>query len=108
MKAYLKNARISPKKLRVIAEVIRGLEAKEALDLIKFMPKKGADIMYKLLASAVANAQHNDMAEVEGLKIHLISVDKGVVYKRGHAVGRGRYHRLLKRTSNVTLELENS
>ena len=75
MKAYLKNARISPKKLRVIAEVIRGKDAKEALDLLRFMPKKGAEIMYKVLASAVANAQHNDQAELDSLKIHTVSVD---------------------------------
>jgi len=108
MKAYLKNERISPKKLRVIAEVIRGKEAKEAQDILKFMPKKGAKVMHKLLSSAIANAVHNDQAELESLKIHTVSVNKGVVYKRGHAVGRGRYHRLLKRTSNVILELENS
>lgn len=108
MKAYLKNERISPKKLRVIAEIIRGKEAKEAQDILKFMPKKGAKIMYKVLSSAIANATHNDNAELDSLKIHTVSVLEGVVYKRGHAVGRGRYHKLLKRTSNVVLELENS
>lgn len=108
MKASLKNVRISPKKMRVIAAVIRGRTAKESLDLLRFMPKKGAKIMHKLLTSAVANATHNDQVEADTLKIHSVSVCEGVVYKRGHAVGRGRYHRLLKRTSNVYLELENS
>lgn len=108
MKAYVKNVRISPKKLRVIAEIVRGKNAKDALDILKFMPKKGAKIMHKALASAVANATHNDGADKENLKIYSVSVLEGVVYKRGHAVGRGRYHRLLKRTSNVSIELENS
>lgn len=106
MKAYLKNIRISPKKLRVVAHVIRGRNTKEALDLLQFMPNKGGKILFKLVTSAVANATHNDGQKEEALKIHAISVDKGIVYKRGNAVGRGRYHRILKRTSNVTLELE--
>jgi len=106
MNAYVKNVRISPKKLRVIAEAVKGMSAQEALDILKFMPKKGADILYKAVHSAVSNAKHNDDVQVENLNIYTICVDKGVVYKRGNPVGRGRYHRILKRTSNVSVSLE--
>jgi len=60
MKAYAKNIRISPKKLRVVAEVVRGMKAGEALDFLKFAPKKGAGLLHKVVNSAVQNAVHND------------------------------------------------
>ena len=74
MKASVKNVRISPKKLNVIAYIIRNMTAKDALDTLKFMPKKGADIMYKVVASAVANAEHNDSQAVAELVISSVSV----------------------------------
>ena len=106
MKAYGKNIRISPKKLRVVAEVIRGQNAEEALKFLKFAPKKWADLLYKLLASAIANAENNDNQNVSTLYISTLSVNKGVVYKRWNPVSRGRMHPILKRTSNVKLELQ--
>ncbi len=106
MKAYGKNIRISPKKLRVIAEIIRGQNVWEALSFLKFAPKKWADLMYKVLASAVANAENNDNQKVDTLYISSLSVDKGIVYKRWNAVSRGRSHPILKRTSNIKLELQ--
>ena len=106
MKAYGKNIRISPKKLRVVAAVIRGQNASEALSFLKFAPKKGADILYKILHSAVANAQNNDGQKLENLYIDTVSVNKGIVYKRGNPVSRWRMHPILKRTSNIILELQ--
>lgn len=106
MKAYAKNIRISPKKLSVIAMIVRQAgTATKALDLLRFMPKKGAPILFKVLSSAVANAVHNDAQQVENLKVKNLIISKGIVYKRGNPISRGRNHRILKRTSNVLLEL---
>ena len=106
MKAYWKNIRISPKKLRVIAEIIRGQDATEALNFLKFAPKKWADLLYKILASAIANAENNDNQKVDTLFISSLIINKGIVYKRWNAVSRGRSHPILKRTSNIKLELQ--
>ncbi|MDA7494818.1 50S ribosomal protein L22 [Candidatus Gracilibacteria bacterium] len=106
MKAYGKNIRISPKKLRVIAEVIRGQNVNEALAFLKYAPKKGADLLYKVLHSAVSNAENNDSQKAEDLYIDTLNIQKGIVYKRGNPVSRGRMHAILKRTSNITLELQ--
>ncbi len=88
MKASVKNVRISPKKLNVIAYIIRNMTAKNALDTLKFMPKKGADIMYKVVASAVANAEHNDSQVVAELIITSVNVTQGLVYRRINPVSR--------------------
>jgi len=106
MKAYGKNIRISPKKLRVIAKVVRGQSAIEALSFLKFAPKKWANLLYKILHSAVANAENNDNQKLSNLYISTLSVNKGIVYKRWNPVSRGRMHPILKRTSNIILELK--
>ncbi len=106
MKANAKNIRISPKKLRVVAEVIRGMNAEQALKFLKFAPKKGADLLYKVVHSAVSNAVHNDSQKADELMIDTLIITKGIVYKRGRPVSRGRMHPILKRTSNVKLELQ--
>jgi len=106
MKAYGKNIRISPKKLRVVAEVVRGKKVDEALGFLKFAPKKGADILYKILFSAVKNAEHNDNQKASDLYLDTLIITKGIVYKRGRPVSRGRMHPILKRTSNIVLELQ--
>ncbi len=106
MKAYGKNIRISPKKLRVVAEVIRGQNALEALSFLKFAPKKWADLLYKILKSALANAENNDNQKADTLYISTLVINKGIVYKRWNPVSRGRMHPILKRTSNVKLELQ--
>lgn len=105
MKALAHNIRISPIKLNVIAKIIRNMEVKKALDVLKFMPNKGAKILYDVLHSAVSNAEHNDMQELANLSLKSVSVTKGIVYKRGNPISRGRSHPILKRTSNVLLEL---
>ncbi len=106
MKAYGKNIRISPKKLRVVAEVVRWEKVTEALKFLKFAPKKWADLLYKVVASAAANAQNNNGQKLEDLYIDSIIINKGIVYKRGNPVSRWRMHPILKRTSNVALELQ--
>ncbi len=105
MKASVRNIRISPKKLNVIAYVVRNMKAQEALDTLRFMPKKGAQIVYDVLKSAVANATHNDSQKIEDLRIASISVTQGLVMKRINPISRGRAHRILKRTSHVDITL---
>jgi len=106
MKAYGKNIRISPKKLRVVAEIIRKQGVEEALSFLKFAPKKGADILYKILFSAVSNAENNNSQKASDLYISSVIINKWIVYKRSNPVSRGRAHKILKRTSNISLELQ--
>lgn len=106
MKAYWKNIRISPKKLRVVAEVIRNREATWALNFLKFAPKKWADILYKVLHSAVSNAVNNNSQNANDLYIDQVVITKGIVYKRWQPISRWRMHPILKRTSNIRLELQ--
>ncbi|MDD3302964.1 MAG: 50S ribosomal protein L22 [Candidatus Gracilibacteria bacterium] len=106
MKANLKNVRISPKKLRVSAEVVKGKNVEEALKFLRFAPNKGAKILYKVLFSAVKNAENNNSQEINNLYIGTLLITKGIVYKRGQPISRGRMHPILKRTSNVKLELQ--
>lgn len=106
MKAYLRNVRISPKKLAIIAYIIRNKDVNWALNFLKFAPKKWAKILYKVLFSAVSNAVNNDSQDVNKLYISSLIISKWIVYKRGQPVSRGRIHSILKRTSNVKLELQ--
>lgn len=106
MKAYGKNIRVSPKKLRVVAEIIRGQSVEKALSFLKFAPKKGAGILYKVLFSAVSNAENNDSQKASDLYISSLSINKWLVYKRSNPVSRWRAHKILKRTSNIALELQ--
>lgn len=106
MKAYWNNIRISPKKLRVVAEIVRWQDVTKALDFLKFAPTKWAGLLYKLVYSAMSNAVNNDGQSKEDLILGTIITNKGLVYKRGQAISRGRSHRILKRTTNVTVELQ--
>jgi large subunit ribosomal protein L22 len=105
MKASVRNIRISPKKLNVIVYIVRNMDAKTAMDTLRFMPKKGANIVYDVIKSAVANATHNDSQKIEDLTIASISVTQGLVFKRINPISRGRAHRILKRTSHVDVTL---
>lgn len=105
MKSHLKNARISPKKLNLVAGMVRGEKTHEALNQLKFTPKKGAKILHKLITSAVANATNNFEQNEENLYVKSIMVTKGVTYKRGLPVSRGRYHPVLKRNTNIVVEV---
>ena len=101
--AKLKYARISPQKCRLVADTVRGAEASKALNTLKFMPKKGADLIYKVLWSAVENAQNNQGADVDDLKVTLIHVDAAPVLKRFGAKAKGRGTRIVKRNSHITI-----
>lgn len=105
MKAILKNARISPKKMNLVAGLVRGKKANDALAQLKFTPKKGAELLYKVLHSAMSNATNNFKQKKEELYIKSILVTKGMTYKRGIPVSRGRYHPILKRNCHVVIEV---
>lgn len=102
-KAKLSYARISPQKCRLVADQIRGLPVDKALQILAFSPKKGAAIVKKVLESAIANAEHNDGADIDELKVARIFVDQGPSLKRMHARAKGRGNRILKRTSHITV-----
>lgn len=103
--AKLRFARISPQKCRLVADQIRGLEVDKALELLQFSPKKGAAIVKKVLESAIANAEHNDGADIDELKVSSIFVDEGPTLKRLRARAKGRANRILKRTSHITVKV---
>lgn len=102
-KAILRNARISPQKMRLVVDLVRGQAVGRALDVLQFQNKKGARMLRKLLESAIANAEHNEGADVDELHVSLAHVDEGPVMKRMSARARGRANRIVKRTSHVTL-----
>ena len=101
--AKLSGARISAQKVRLVADQVRGLPVEKAEQLLTFSPKKAAHIVKKVLLSAVANAEHNEGADIDELKIQTIMVDEGPTMKRGRARAKGRGTRILKRTSHITL-----
>ena len=99
----LRYARISPQKCRLVADVVRGQNAGKAISTLKFMPKKGAELVRKVLESAVANAEHNHGADIDELKVSLIHVDAAPVLKRFAARAKGRGARIVKRNSHITV-----
>lgn len=105
MKAILRQTRISPKKANLVAGMVRGRNAEEALTMLKFMPKKGAKILYKVVHSAVSNAENNMGQDRSELEIKKILVTKGPTYKRSNPISRGRAQPILKRTSHITVEV---
>ncbi len=104
--AKLRKARIAPQKVRLIADQIRGLPVDQAINLLAFSSKKAAGIVKKVLESAIANAEHNDGADVDELTVSHISVDEGPTMKRWRARARGRASKILKRTCHVTISVE--
>ena len=102
-KAILRSIRISPQKARLVADQVRGLPVARALDLLKFSDKKAAHIIYKVLWSATANAENNNGADVDELKVATIMVDEGPILKRFMARAKGRGTRISKRTSHITV-----
>ncbi|MES9816027.1 MAG: 50S ribosomal protein L22 [Candidatus Thiodiazotropha sp.] len=101
--AKLRHARISAQKGRLIADQIRGLPVEQALDILSFSKKKGAALVKKVLESAIANAEHNDGADIDELKVAAVSVDDGPTMKRIRARAKGRATRILKRTSHINV-----
>lgn len=105
IKASLKNFRQSPRKVRSVANLVRGKSVVKALDTLNFLSKKAADPLYSLLQSAVANAKNNHGLEKEGLMIKELRVDVGDVLKRRMPRARGSAYPINKRTSHVLLVL---
>ncbi len=106
MKAILRRIRISPKKANLVAELVRNKNALEAVDILNFTPKKAAKVLKKVVQSAIANAEENNKQKKEGLYIKEIIVTEGPTYKRSLPISRGRMHPILKRTSHITVKVE--
>jgi large subunit ribosomal protein L22 len=103
VKARLSHARISAQKCRLVADQIRGKNVESALQLLSFSPKKAASVMKKVLESAIANAEHNEGADIDELKVSTVFVDEGPTMKRIRPRAKGRANRILKRTSHITV-----
>jgi large subunit ribosomal protein L22 len=101
--AKLRGTRLSAQKGRLVADLIRGLPVDRALNILAFTPKKGAVIIKKLLESAIANAEHNNGADIDELKVRTIMVDEGTTLKRFTARAKGRGNRILKPTCHITV-----
>ena len=99
--ASLRGARLSAQKGRLVADLIRGKPVDQAINLLAFSPKKGAGLMRKLLESAIANAEHNDGADIDTLKVKTITVERGMYLKRFQARAKGRGARVLKYTCHI-------
>ncbi len=103
VKARLKGVRLSAQKARLVADQIRGKQVGEALNILNFSTKKGAHLVRKLLESAIANAEHNEGADVDELSVSRIFVDEGMTMKRIRPRAKGRADRILKRSCHITL-----
>ena len=101
--AKLKGAPISAQKCRLVANQVRGMSVGEAEQMLSFSPKKAAGIVRKVLMSAIANAENNEGADIDELKIKAIFIDEGTTFRRLRARAKGRGSRILKRTSHVTV-----
>ena len=102
-KAILRGVRLSEQKGRLVADLVRGKSVEQALNILTFSPKKGAKIIRKVLESAIANAEHNDGADIDTLKVKTIHVEEGMTLKRFTARAKGRGNRILKPTCHVYL-----
>ena len=105
-KAVAKYVRIAPRKVRVVMDLIRGKNVAEAFAILKFTPKVGADAIEKVLKSAVANAENNFDMNVDKLFISTAFVDQGPTMKRIHPRSRGQAYKIKKRSSHITIALE--
>jgi large subunit ribosomal protein L22 len=105
MEAIAKHnfARISPQKARLVADQIRGKSVDQALETLTFSNKKAAELIKKVLESAIANAEHNEGADIDDLNVAKIFVDEGPIMKRIMPRAKGRADRILKRSSHITI-----
>jgi large subunit ribosomal protein L22 len=103
--AKLKGARISAQKARLVADQVRGKPVEEALSLLEFSSKKAAQIVKKILDSAIANAENNEGADVDELKVSSIFVDEGMTMKRLRPRAKGRADRIFKRSCHITVKV---
>jgi len=106
-KAILRGVRLSAQKGRLVADLIRGKRIEEALNILIFSPKKGAAIIKRVLESATANAEHNDGADIDELKIKEIYIEKGSVLKRFSARAKGRADRISKQSCHIYVTVGN-
>jgi large subunit ribosomal protein L22 len=100
-RASLRGVRLSAQKGRLVADLIRGLAVDKALNVLAFSPKKGAKIIKKVLESAIANAEHNDGADIDELKVQTIFVEQGSMLKRFQARAKGRGNRINKHSCHI-------
>jgi large subunit ribosomal protein L22 len=103
--AKLRYARISPQKVRLMADEIRGKNVDEALKTLSFTPKKSARIVKKVLESAIANAEHNHGADIDELKVSAIEVNEAPTLSRFRARAKGRGTKIIKRNSHITVQV---
>ncbi|OUS40034.1 50S ribosomal protein L22 [Oleispira antarctica] len=103
--AILRGAQLSAQKARLVADQIRGKNVSDALTILEFSPKKGADLMKKVLESAIANAEHNEGADVDELNVSTVFVDEGTTMKRIRPRAKGRADRILKRSCHITVKV---
>jgi large subunit ribosomal protein L22 len=100
-RASLRGARLSAQKGRLVADLIRGKPVDQAINILTYTPKRGALLVRKLLESAIANAEHNDGADIDALKVKSITVERGMFLKRFQARAKGRGNRILKHTCHI-------
>ena len=103
--AVARNIHLSAQKGRLVADQIRGLPVAQALNILSFSPKKGAGIIKKALESAIANAEHNDGADIDELKVKVIYIDKATSLKRFMARAKGRGNRIEKQPCHITVSV---
>lgn len=106
VRAQAKYLRIGPQKARYVVNMVRGMQAEKAINVLRFTPKKAARMVHKLVSSAVANAEQRADVDVDALYIKTIYVDEGPVLKRWRPRAMGRATRILKRTSHITVVLD--
>ncbi len=107
-KAVAKYIRISPQKTRLVADVVRGMDVETAITTLRFMPKKAARILRKVIESAVANADQMETIDVDSLYVKTILIDGGPSLKRFRPRAMGRATRIIKRTSHITVVVDES
>lgn len=105
-RAKLSHLRISPRKVRLVADLVRNKRAEEALNILRFAPKAASRPLKKLIDSAVANAEHNHGLDVDALWVREIQVNEGPTLKRFRPRAQGRAFSIMKRTSNISVVLE--
>ena len=103
VRAIARHIQITPQKARLVVDAVRGMDARRALDTLRFMPNRAAEPAYKLILSAVANAEENYGLEIDELFISRIFVDEGPSMRRWKPRAKGRVNHILKRTSHVTV-----
>jgi len=106
--AILRTVRLSPQKGRLIADQIRGLKVERALEILQFSTRRAAKPVKKVLESAIANAEHNQGADIDELRVSDIQIDAGPMLKRFHARAKGRGVRIIKRTSHITVTVSDA